>query len=99
MILNSLCCFIIILDDIIKQADYVLANFKCIKEKLVNITETENYKSVKKRLKYEWKKYNLLLKAFKALSVDVLYFNGVSYYILFYFIIKFISNSLIINFN
>ncbi|ORX43352.1 hypothetical protein BCR36DRAFT_373851, partial [Piromyces finnis] len=65
-----------ITNDIIKQADYVLTNFTCIKEKLGNINEIDNYNSVKSILYYEWKKYNLLMKAFKSLSIDVLYFNG-----------------------
>lgn len=47
-----------------------------------NINETDNYKSIKNLLFYEWKKYNLLMKAFKSLSIDVLYFSGVNYFFL-----------------
>ncbi|ORX80135.1 hypothetical protein BCR32DRAFT_269023 [Anaeromyces robustus] len=68
-----------ITNDIIKQADYVLTNITSIKEKLGNCSEVENYKPIKNILYYEWKKYNLLMKAFKYLSIDVLFFNGDSY--------------------
>jgi len=60
-----------------KQSDYVLANFTDIKEKLSSVNEVENYDLIENKLHYEWRKYKLLMKAFKSLSIDVLYFNGV----------------------